>query len=232
MSENIVSNEALDLLSETVTDTESGAPPSATPRMQQLLAELDKAASESATIVSSVDKTPTALERSGPKKPKPKSLNPTWSPLTISVFAGILVTGIQILSREAIWSALNLPRLKYWYSYVPRDILEFLARLIGAWPILVTGPFVYPVVAIAASFGLALAAGLGKRKVDAIFRLGGLALGRHSFCRGWLITGVTGSGKCLGKHTRVLMYDGSIKNVEDIQPGDLLMGPDSRPRTV
>jgi hypothetical protein len=232
MSENIVSNEALDLLSETVTDTESGAPPSATPRMQQLLAELDKAASESATIVSSVDKTPTALERSGPKKPKPKSLNPTWSPLTISVFAGILVTGIQILSREAIWSALNLPRLKYWYGYVPRDILEFLARLIGAWPILVTGPFVYPVVAIAASFGLALAAGLGKRKVDAIFRLGGFAWDRNSFCRGWLITGVTGSGKCLGKHTRVLMYDGSIKNVEDIQPGDLLMGPDSRPRTV
>lgn len=41
-----------------------------------------------------------------------------------------------------------------------------------------------------------------------------------------------GAGKCLGKGTPVLMYDGSIKVVEDILPGDLLMGPDSLPRTV
>ncbi len=41
-----------------------------------------------------------------------------------------------------------------------------------------------------------------------------------------------GMGKCLGKGTPVLMYDGSIKAVEDIQVGDLLMGDDSTPRTV
>lgn len=41
-----------------------------------------------------------------------------------------------------------------------------------------------------------------------------------------------GSGKCLGRGTRVLMFDGSIKAVEDVRPGDLLMGPDSTPRTV
>ena len=41
-----------------------------------------------------------------------------------------------------------------------------------------------------------------------------------------------GMGKCLGKGTRVLMYDGSLKNVEDIVAGDLLMGDDSTPRTV
>lgn len=42
----------------------------------------------------------------------------------------------------------------------------------------------------------------------------------------------TGGGKCLGKDTPVLMYDGSIKMVQDVVKGDLLMGPDSTPRTV
>lgn len=41
-----------------------------------------------------------------------------------------------------------------------------------------------------------------------------------------------GVGKCLAKGTEVLMYDGSIKKVEDIKVGDQLMGPDSTPRTV
>lgn len=39
-------------------------------------------------------------------------------------------------------------------------------------------------------------------------------------------------GKCLGKGTKVLMYDGNLKKVEDICTGDLLMGPDSQPRRV
>lgn len=39
-------------------------------------------------------------------------------------------------------------------------------------------------------------------------------------------------GKCLGKGTKVLMYDGSLKKVEDIRIGDLLMGDDSTPRRV
>jgi len=41
-----------------------------------------------------------------------------------------------------------------------------------------------------------------------------------------------GFGKCLGKDTPVMMYDGSIKMVQDIKPGELLMGDDSTPRTV
>jgi replicative DNA helicase len=41
-----------------------------------------------------------------------------------------------------------------------------------------------------------------------------------------------GMGKCLGKGTNVLMYDGSLKKVEDIKVGDLLMGDDSTPRRV
>ena len=39
-------------------------------------------------------------------------------------------------------------------------------------------------------------------------------------------------GKCLRFGTEVLLYDGSIKNVEDIIEGDLLMGDDATPRTV
>ena len=39
-------------------------------------------------------------------------------------------------------------------------------------------------------------------------------------------------GKCLGKGTKVLMFDGKLKNVEDVLVGDLLMGDDSTPRRV
>ena len=39
-------------------------------------------------------------------------------------------------------------------------------------------------------------------------------------------------GKCLGKGTKVLMYSGTLKNVEDIEVGELLMGDDSTPRRV
>ena len=41
-----------------------------------------------------------------------------------------------------------------------------------------------------------------------------------------------GRGKCLGKDTPILMYDGNIKLVQDIQIGDVLMGDDSSPRNV
>jgi superfamily II DNA or RNA helicase len=42
----------------------------------------------------------------------------------------------------------------------------------------------------------------------------------------------TGGGKCLGKGTPVLMFDGTTRYVEDIKVGDILMGPDSTPRHV
>ncbi len=41
-----------------------------------------------------------------------------------------------------------------------------------------------------------------------------------------------GRGKCLGKNTPVLMYDGTIKLVQDIVIGDVLMGDDPTPRNV
>lgn len=38
--------------------------------------------------------------------------------------------------------------------------------------------------------------------------------------------------RCLEKGTEVLMFDGSKRKVEDIRIGELVMGPDSKPRTV
>lgn len=42
----------------------------------------------------------------------------------------------------------------------------------------------------------------------------------------------SGGGKCHGADTPILMYDGSIKMVQDVVIGDKLMGPDSKPRYV
>jgi superfamily II DNA or RNA helicase len=41
-----------------------------------------------------------------------------------------------------------------------------------------------------------------------------------------------GRGKCLGKDTPILMYDGTIKLVQDVVQGDQIMGDDSKPRNV
>ena len=50
--------------------------------------------------------------------------------------------------------------------------------------------------------------------------------------RGLLAWHSTGSGKCHGWNSPILMHDGSIKKVQDIEVGELLMGDDSLPRTV
>jgi superfamily II DNA or RNA helicase len=47
-----------------------------------------------------------------------------------------------------------------------------------------------------------------------------------------IISARTGFGKCLGKNTNVLMFDGSTKVVQDIKVGDILIGDDSKPRNV
>ena len=49
---------------------------------------------------------------------------------------------------------------------------------------------------------------------------------------GGLIEVGCGAGKCHGKNTPILMYDGSIKMVQDINVGEMLMGDDSTPRKV
>jgi replicative DNA helicase len=58
------------------------------------------------------------------------------------------------------------------------------------------------------------------------------ALGGFEPGLAYWFAGRPGMGKCLGKGTRVLMADGQLRAVEELQAGDLLMGPDSKPRRV
>ena len=44
--------------------------------------------------------------------------------------------------------------------------------------------------------------------------------------------GPMGCGKCFALDTLILMYDGTIKKVQDIKVGDIIMGDDSTPRNV
>ena len=47
-----------------------------------------------------------------------------------------------------------------------------------------------------------------------------------------LVLSPGGCGKCFSKNTPILMFDGTIKMVQDIKIGDILMGDDSTPRNV
>lgn len=47
-----------------------------------------------------------------------------------------------------------------------------------------------------------------------------------------VLYGHPGVGKCLAKDTLVIMYDGKLKKVQDVQVGDQLMGDDNEPRNV
>lgn len=46
------------------------------------------------------------------------------------------------------------------------------------------------------------------------------------------VAGRPSMGKCHTKNTPILMFDGSVKMVQDVVVGDRLMGPDSKPRIV
>lgn len=46
------------------------------------------------------------------------------------------------------------------------------------------------------------------------------------------LQGSPGVGKCFSKNTPILMFDGTVKMVQDIIIGDILMGDDSFPRNV
>ncbi len=83
-----------------------------------------------------------------------------------------------------------------------------------------------------------------KKRIEEIAKqegLSGVATGFGALDKitsGWqpsdlvIIAARPGMGKCLGKGTNVLMFDGSLKKVEDIEEGELLMGDDSCPRSV
>lgn len=49
---------------------------------------------------------------------------------------------------------------------------------------------------------------------------------------GFMFYGKPGTGKCLGRDTPILMYDGTIKKVQDIKIGEQIMGDDSTSRRI
>lgn len=59
-------------------------------------------------------------------------------------------------------------------------------------------------------------------------------LWKRGWMPGWLVVPLAPPKryKCLGRGTKVLMYDGTTKSVEDIRVGDQVMGDDSTPRNV
>jgi hypothetical protein len=59
-----------------------------------------------------------------------------------------------------------------------------------------------------------------------------LEAARNENVQGGIISLQCAAGKCLGIDTPILMYDGTIKKVQDIVVGDILMGDDSTPRNV
>ena len=59
-----------------------------------------------------------------------------------------------------------------------------------------------------------------------------LRAGRAAGHRAQVLMAATGSGKCLGRDTPVMMADGSIRMVQDVCQGDRLLGPDGLPRNV
>ena len=56
---------------------------------------------------------------------------------------------------------------------------------------------------------------------------GGLGRGKL-----YAIGAKSGGGKCFAKGTPILLFSGKIKSVEELEVGDELMGPDSKPRKI
>ena len=74
--------------------------------------------------------------------------------------------------------------------------------------------------------------GLNDAKMQIMQMLGQLLTNPKAIGTAIAIHGPPGTGKCMTKDTPILMYNGSIKMVQDVKIGDLLMGDDSTPRKV
>lgn len=81
-----------------------------------------------------------------------------------------------------------------------------------------SSPRPVPEIALAAAIGLV--SGIAGRA----YNVSGTGLNQYV-----LLLAATG---CHAKGTKILMYDGTLRAVESIWPGELIMGPDSKPRKV
>lgn len=74
--------------------------------------------------------------------------------------------------------------------------------------------------------------GLNDAKMQIMQMMGQLITNPSSIGTAIAIQGPMGTGKCHGINTPILMFDGTIKLVQDIQINDFIMGDDSTPRKV
>jgi hypothetical protein len=74
--------------------------------------------------------------------------------------------------------------------------------------------------------------GLNDAKMQIMQMLGQLLTNPKSIGTAIAIHGPPGTGKCHVYDTPILMFDGTIKMVQDIKVGDIIMGDDSTPRNV
>ena len=74
--------------------------------------------------------------------------------------------------------------------------------------------------------------GLNDAKMQIMQMLGQLITNPKAIGTSVAIHGPPGTGKCMVYDTPILMYNGSIKMIQDIIVGDLVMGDDSTPRNV
>ena len=174
-----------------------------------------------ATIASKVVAMKEEVAQVTKQHPGPQDPAPAWSfALAAGVGAAIIEQSAQLFFHQRLWHP---------YSLIPWRIIKANASLL-----LQTAPFVWPAAAAAIGYGIASLFGpknsAGRR--DITCTLAGFSWDRNSFCRGWLCTGATGSGKCWHPDTMVMLFDGTTKKVSDVRVGDRLMGDDSTPRTV
>ena len=59
-----------------------------------------------------------------------------------------------------------------------------------------------------------------------------ICIGSEKIGNGGILEVPCGRGKCNGINTPIMQYDGTIKMVQDIKVGDIIMGDDSTPRRV
>ena len=74
--------------------------------------------------------------------------------------------------------------------------------------------------------------GLNDAKMQIMQMIGQLLTNPSAIGTAIAIHGPPGTGKCMVLDTPILMYDGTIKMVQDIEVGDIIMGDNSTPRNV
>jgi hypothetical protein len=74
--------------------------------------------------------------------------------------------------------------------------------------------------------------GLNDAKMQIMQMLGQLLTNPKAIGTAIAIHGPMGTGKCMVYDTPILMYDGTVKMVQDVEVGDIVMGDDSTPRNV